>query len=89
MLNDEEFAQVAELYSQPLSEPNRTSWGFCSRWQPMLDLYAELTGFQETNQNAIMHHKISLYGPLCQQCEKPLRTPEANQCAACGARRAT
>jgi hypothetical protein len=36
----------------------------------------------------ILHHRTSLYGPPCHICEKPLRTPTASWCAACGQRRA-
>ena len=52
--------------------------------QPMLEMYKLLTGFEETNPNAIMHHVVDQYGPLCPRCHKPLRTPEARFCAACG-----
>lgn len=52
-----------------------------------LDLYQRLTSFRETNPNALWHHRMSLYGPICASCGKPLRTPEASFCAACGARR--
>ena len=46
--------------------------------------YQELTGFNETNVNAVWHHRASLYGPPCRYCGKPLRTPQASHCAACG-----
>ncbi|NUO74784.1 MAG: hypothetical protein HOQ32_02100 [Lysobacter sp.] len=49
-----------------------------------LDKYLELTGFSETNVNALWHHHASLYGPPCAACGKPLRTPKASFCAACG-----
>lgn len=52
-----------------------------------LKLYQELTGFHETNVNALWHHRLSDYGPPCKKCEKPLRTPRARLCAACGAER--
>lgn len=51
-----------------------------------LRLYRDLTGFPETNHNAIWHHRVSLYGPPCVACGKPLRTPRATLCAACGMR---
>jgi len=51
--------------------------------------YYEITGFQETEVNALYHHQINLYGPSCDQCRKPLRTPRAKHCAACGAERKT
>jgi hypothetical protein len=49
--------------------------------------YNELTGFGETVMNALWHHRVSLYGPPCRMCQKPLRTPRAQWCAACGANR--
>jgi len=52
-----------------------------------LKLYEELTGFHETNVNALWHHRLSIYGPPCAACGKPLRTPQARSCAACGAAR--
>ncbi len=50
-----------------------------------LKRYFEITGFRETNVNAIWHHRLSLHGPPCIVCGKPLRTPRAKLCAACGA----
>ncbi|HEX8430379.1 MAG TPA: hypothetical protein VF625_03795 [Longimicrobium sp.] len=46
--------------------------------------YEMFTGVRETNVNAIPHHVASLYGPPCPACGKPLRTPKARLCAACG-----
>ncbi len=54
----------------------------------ILGRYRELTGFSETNPNAVWHHVSSLHGPPCAFCGKPLRTPRAKMCAACGAKRA-
>lgn len=47
--------------------------------------YFELTGFRETNINAIWHHRASAFGPPCHSCGKPLRTPKARFCAECSA----
>lgn len=49
-----------------------------------LRVYRELTGFEETNYNALWHHRRSLYGPPCRECGKPLRTPRASYCPMCG-----
>jgi hypothetical protein len=46
--------------------------------------YERLTGFKETNINAVFHHVASQYGPECEACGKPLRTSKASFCAACG-----
>lgn len=45
--------------------------------------YERITGFKETNPNALPHHRLSLYGPPCSHCGKPLRTPQARFCAMC------
>jgi hypothetical protein len=52
----------------------------------VLDRYERITGFKETNINALYHHRLSLYGRSCLKCDKPLRTPQARYCAACGFR---
>lgn len=46
--------------------------------------YERLTGFKETNLNAVLHHRISYYGPPCPRCGKVLRTPVAYKCFECG-----
>ena len=53
----------------------------------MLDEYNRITGFGETNVNAVWHHRLSLYGPPCAVCSKPLRSPRARRCAECGSLR--
>lgn len=98
MLDEQDYAEISALYGTcaesvkryregteaPLkSTPLRKIFG------PMLDRYEALTGFKETNPNAVMHHRLSLYGPPCQHCGKPLRTPKAKLCGSCMAPRAT
>jgi hypothetical protein len=51
---------------------------------PVLQEYERITGFQEVNPNAVWHHRLSLYGPPCLNCGKPLRTQRARLCAADG-----
>ena len=53
-----------------------------------LRLYHDMTALRETNPDALWHHRLSLYGPPCKACGKPLRTPQAKLCAACGSERA-
>jgi len=76
MLDDDEFARALSTIQDGASKPLQ-----------LLDEYNRLTGFRETNPNAVWHHRISLYGPPCGSCGKPLRTPVATFCAACGAPR--
>ena len=45
------------------------------------------SGTVETNSAAPWHHRVSLYGPPCAKCSKPLRSPMATFCAECGAMR--
>jgi hypothetical protein len=82
MLDEEEFAIAAKLYSNTFRiDVNRNREELS---QPLLDYYNSLTGEDETNPNAIMHHRIAQYGTACEKCGKPYRTPKATFCAACG-----
>src|SRR5579859_3901675 len=54
-------------------------------FEPVRAGYARMTGMANCHHNAIMHHRIAIYGPACAHCGKPLRTPRASFCAACGA----
>ena len=56
----------------------------CQQETPMLEMCRLLTGFVETNPNAVWHHVVDQYGPPCPRCYKPLRTPLARFCVACG-----
>ena len=49
-----------------------------------LQRYFEITGFRETNVNALWHRRLSNFGPPCSSCGKLLRTPRAKFCAECG-----
>ena len=50
-------------------------------------LYSEMTAAPDTHHNAIWHHRLSLLGPPCARCGKPLRTPQARFCPECWTRR--
>ncbi|WP_225308616.1 hypothetical protein [Hypericibacter terrae] len=50
-----------------------------------LDRYFEITGFRETDIDALRHHRLVLFGPPCAACGKPLRTSQAKLCTECGA----
>jgi hypothetical protein len=95
MLDEEEFAIVEKLYSEGMSATkefrlkHNLSLSECpidERFRPLREAYERLTTMVEPNQNAIMHHRISIYGSPCEHCGKPLRTPRATFCAACGER---
>lgn len=80
MLDEIEFKKAAELYSAGFSRKGSLE----ERMKPLLDYYKEVSGWDETVPNAIMHHRIEQYGPPCEKCGKPYRTPQATLCAACG-----
>jgi hypothetical protein len=96
MLTEDEWAVVAphlangidqikryrEQHNCSLAEAQAKGFG-----QRSLALYEEFTGFRETNANALWHHRLSMYGPPCHACGKPLRTPQARYCAMCSAER--
>ena len=94
MLTEEEWSRIEPLLHQAIEDVNRyrvandcslaealkVSYGVAA-----LEAYFEMTGFRETNSDAIWHHRVSIYGPPCSACGKPLRTPRASFCAACKA----
>ena len=96
MLDEAEFDKVSTELSSGLEQvkayrqthgssiAEARAQGF---FQEALALYARITGFNETNPDVLFHHRLSLYGPPCGACQKPLRTPQASVCAACGSRR--
>jgi hypothetical protein len=94
MLDEEEFTRVWQHAREGKSELAKVAPFEGPAWkhpvmttamQRLLDEYNRITGFGEINANAVWHHRISLYGPPCHSCGKPLRSPQARLCAACGA----
>jgi hypothetical protein len=85
MLDEDEYAVFYKLYGE--CRRNRGNLNIDERFKPLLDYYFKVTGFEETVYNAIMHHRVAQYGPPCEKCGKPYRTPLAAFCAACGNKR--
>jgi hypothetical protein len=77
MLEDEEFKRVISLRGTGEGDLRKRLY------EPVLREYERITGFHESNINAIYHHKLSLYGRPCSYCGKPLRTPKAKLCGSC------
>lgn len=78
MLDDDEFRRVSSLLHTGADGDRREQM-----FAPFLREYERITGFHETNPNAVFHHVLSKYGPPCVKCKRPLRTPKARQCGAC------
>jgi hypothetical protein len=92
MLDDQEYVEIASLFRagfQSVKDYRATtgtplkSISLADRFVAMLARYEAMTGYRETNPNAVMHHRLSLYGPPCTHCGKPLRTPRAKLCGSC------
>ena len=91
MLDDEEFEEFLRRFYECApnapkdgERPLPAAGGVRAQWAPVLTWFEAMTGFAETNVMAIWHHRASDYGPPCARCTKPLRTPRAKVCAACG-----
>ena len=93
MLAEEDYAEALRLYVECARDVKQ----FRGRWQvplegasirerflPLRKWYEELTGVADCHENAIMHHRLSNFGRPCRMCGKPLRSPRAKFCAACG-----
>jgi hypothetical protein len=78
MLDDNEFKLVSSLFNTG-TEGDTIERMFA----PALREYERITGFHETDPNALYHHVLSMYGPPCANCGKPLRTPRAKLCGSC------
>ncbi len=92
MLEEHEWKQMEPLLTEQTQviKEYRTRTGrnlkqaMEEAFKPATEKYFELTGFMETNHNAIHHHRLSAFGPECKKCGQLLRTPKASYCANCG-----
>jgi len=80
MLDDEEYGQVA-------AHATSTSAAGADGLAAFVAAYNRVTGWSETNPNAVGHHRLSMYGPPCPQCGKPFRSGRASYCRECGHKR--
>lgn len=87
MLDEDEYQKAHLLYGKGMKNSGVSLSNRQERFKELLDYYFEVTGFQETEPNAIMHHRIEHYGHPCESCGKPYRTKQAKFCAACGHKR--
>lgn len=92
MLDEDEYALVFRLYGEGMKATKAfmERWGIAlegssihDRMRPVRSEYERMTGMKECHQNAVMHHRLSLYGQPCSRCGRPLRTPKAKLCGSC------
>ena len=87
MLDDDELKRVVverNFIAEKLSHPERDVGNLKVEWfRRVSEGYESVTGVQEADWNKVLHHRLSLYGPPCSNCGKPLRTPQARVCGAC------
>lgn len=95
MLDEEEYKRIHKIYGECFERAKtfRKNTGSSLEKTPLKDYfkpvseeYERITGFKDFPHNSVMHHRISIYGQPCKCCGKPLRTPRAKMCAACGAK---
>ena len=95
MFDDIEWARLAPLLDDGIRsiKQYREDTGVALADVPTRDLYAAalrehecIVGHADVRPQDIWHHRRSEHGPLCSRCSRPLRTPAAQQCAACGVR---
>jgi hypothetical protein len=96
MLDETEYAEVRAVYdscrraaksyrSRRAASLDQTA--LAELYRPVQQAYARITGAVEAPDH-LLKHRLAAYGPACQRCGRPLRTPKARQCAACGEPRA-
>jgi hypothetical protein len=94
MLDEQEYTEAFRLYGECLNATKefRQRWNvplanasIDERFRPIREWYEQLTGVPGCHANAILHHRFSDFGNPCRVCGKPLRSPRAKLCAACGA----
>jgi len=84
MLDEREWALMSPALSKTIEDiqayrrKTGASLSECPPQTSACHLYARLTGFVETNPNAIWHHRAADCGPFCRHCRRPLRTARAS-----------
>src|ERR1017187_6736026 len=96
MLDEQEYVEIAALHRIGTESVKKyrkekqaplSSVPMAEMYALMLARYEAITGYKEMNPNTVRHHRLSLYGPPCHRCSKPLRTPNAKICGSCMAPR--
>jgi len=84
MLNDEEFSELKSLYDEIRTGRLQLLPFYPDPREYVVNAYEHMTGYRANHGKTFFHHRISIYGPPCPQCDLPLRTPRAKLCPKCG-----
>jgi hypothetical protein len=95
MLEEQEWEQLAPLLTRRVKRIKEiSSQKSCDLMtakqlseQEISDLHFTMTGYRETNINALWHHRLALFGPECTYCGHLFRTPKSRVCDDCGLKR--
>lgn len=94
MLDEVEFEKFNKVYMIGIRAIKRyreeTKYGLKEAldqgfMQPAVEKFEEIIGEKvDYSVEHLRKHRLSIYGAPCRICGKPLRTPKARFCAACG-----
>ncbi len=87
MFDEKESAVAYELYFEALNSYKSGAMPKDEIYGPLIEYHQKVTGIVETDPLKIIHHRSTIYGPPCDSCGKPYRTPKARLCAYCGGKR--
>lgn len=80
LFNEEEYAELMGLYGKGMVAFGNVQKQFA----PMAIRYKEMTGEWLFKPHTMFHHRLSYFGPDCENCGKPYRTAEVEFCVDCG-----
>src|SRR4051794_20564619 len=87
MLDEGEFDEISKLYSECAHQAKqcrlRTNASIEEvqvYFRPMQLELERITGVADCDPHEALHHRLSRFGPLCNRCGKPLRSPDAKRC---------
>ncbi|ODT66135.1 hypothetical protein ABS71_11815 [bacterium SCN 62-11] len=84
MVDETEYEELHRLFDECTHSVKEGGLDPDEGFKPLREAYSRLTGAKETHHDHLLEHRITAIGPPCTACGKPLRTPEAKLCAACG-----
>ena len=84
MLDEQEFSELKDLYDEIRTGRLQLLPFYPDPREYVVNAYEHMTSYRANHGKTFLHHRISIYGPPCPQCNLPLRTPRAKLCPKCG-----